>query len=299
MSNPSENTSREASRTLPPGQPPEPGLHLVSTPIGNLRDITLRAIDTLAGADLVLAEDTRVAAKLMSAYGLSVTVWSFHDHNEDKQAGVILDRLRAGERIALISDAGTPLVSDPGFKLVREAVSAGLPVHVVPGASSVLAALSLSGLPSDAFFFGGFLPVKPGARQARLNALKAVPGTLIVFETAPRLAASLGDMAAVLGDRPAAVTRELTKKFEEARRGTLSGLAQHYESAGPPKGEIVVVIGPPDAAEAVWDETRVDAALADRIGAAGVKQASAEVAALSGWAKREVYARALDLKDRT
>lgn len=298
MSNPSENTSGEASRTHGPGQPPEPGLHLVSTPIGNLRDITLRALDTLAGADLILAEDTRVAAKLLSAYGVSVTVWSFHDHNEDKQAAIILDRLRAGERIALISDAGTPLVSDPGFKLVRAAVAADLPVHVVPGASSVLAALSLSGLPSDAFFFGGFLPVKSGARQARLNALKAVPGTLILFETAPRLIASLADMASVLGDRPAAVTRELTKKFEEARRGTLTELAEHYASVGPPKGEIVVVIGPPEQAEAAWDEARVDSALSDRVPAAGVKQASAEIAALSGWAKRDVYARALALKDR-
>lgn len=298
MSNPSEKPSGEASRPHPPGQPPEPGLHLVSTPIGNLRDITLRALDTLAGADLVLAEDTRVAAKLLSAYALSPPVWSFHDHNEDRQTAAILDRLRAGERIALISDAGTPLVSDPGFKLVREAVAAELPVHVVPGASSVLAALSLSGLPSDAFFFGGFLPVKSGARQARLKALAAIPGTLIVFETAPRLAASLGDMAEVLGDRPAAVTRELTKKFEEARRGTLAGLARHYETAGPPKGEIVVVIGPPDAADAAWDAARVDAALADRVPDAGVKQASAEIAALSGWAKRDVYARALDIKDR-
>ncbi|MAL09406.1 MAG: 16S rRNA (cytidine(1402)-2'-O)-methyltransferase [Maricaulis sp.] len=306
MSNPPDNTPEnrpdhrfaEASRPLPPGQPPEPGLHLVATPIGNLRDITLRALDTLAGADLVLAEDTRVAAKLLNAYGISVTCWSFHDHNEDKQSGVVIERLRSGERIALISDAGTPLVSDPGFKLARAVIEAGLPVHVLPGASSVLAALSLAGLPSDSFFFGGFLPNKSGARIKRLEVLKAIPGTLIVFETAPRLVASLADMADVLGDRPAAVTRELTKKFEEARRGTLRDLADHYAEAGPPKGEIVVVIGPPDAGGETWDTQKVDAALADRVAAAGVKQASMEIATLSGWNKREVYARALALKDR-
>ena len=278
--------------------PLEAALYLVATPIGNLGDITLRALETIAAADILACEDTRVTRKLLDRYGIARRTLAYHEHNAETQGPKLIAALREGKSVALVSDAGTPLVSDPGFKLVRAAVAADLPVHVVPGASSVLAALSLSGLPSDAFFFGGFLPVKSGARQARLNALKAVPGTLILFETAPRLIASLADMASVLGDRPAAVTRELTKKFEEARRGTLTELAEHYASVGPPKGEIVVVIGPPEQAEAAWDEARVDSALSDRVPAAGVKQASAEIAALSGWAKRDVYARALALKDR-
>ena len=286
----------EAIRTAPAPQAFEPGLYLVATPIGNLRDITLRALDILSVADRVLAEDTRVAAKLLEAYGLRAKVEPYHDHNAEKARPHILEALAAGERIALISDAGTPLVSDPGYKLARAAIEAGADVFPIPGASAALAALTIAGLPSDRFHFAGFPPAKAGARQSFLAGLAGIDATLILYESANRLAASLAAMAEALGDRPAAVCRELTKKFEEARRGALSELAAHYRDAGPPKGEIVVVIGPPEAQ--AWDQARVDAALAAALDEAPVKAASADIAALSGWSRRDVYARALALKAR-
>lgn len=280
-----------------PGQPAAmlaPGLYVVSTPIGNMRDITLRALDVLGAADEVLAEDTRVAGKLMSAYGLKVRLSPYHDHNGAERRPALLKALQAGARIALISDAGTPLVSDPGWKLAHEALEAGIRVFPIPGASAMLAGLVASGLPSDKFLFAGFLPPKSGARRAAAEALKAVPGTLIFYESGPRLADALADLAAVLGERQAAVARELTKMFEETRRGSLNELAAHYAEAGAPRGEIVLLVGPPGD-EAVTPE-RLDAALRDALADQPTKAAANAVAEAFGLPKREVYQRALQLK---
>jgi 16S rRNA (cytidine1402-2'-O)-methyltransferase len=281
----------------PKGQPAvslDPGLYVVSTPIGNLRDITLRALDVLAAADEVLAEDTRVAGKLMSAYGLKVRLSPYHDHNGAERRPGLIRALQGGAKIALISDAGTPLVSDPGWKLAHEALEAGVKVIPIPGASAMLAGLVASGLPSDKFLFAGFLPPKSGARKSAAEALKAVPGTLIFYESGPRLADALADLASVLGERDAAVTRELTKMFEETRRGTLPELAAHYAEAGPPRGEIVLLVGPPGEHEVTPE--RLDAALRDALDGQPTKAAANAVAEALGLPKREVYQRALQLK---
>ncbi|MCA8902628.1 MAG: 16S rRNA (cytidine(1402)-2'-O)-methyltransferase [Hyphomonas sp.] len=272
-----------------------PGLYVVSTPIGNLRDITLRALDVLAGADEVLAEDTRVAGKLLSAYGLKARLSPYHDHNGAERRPELMRKLAEGGRIALVSDAGTPLVSDPGWKLAHEALEAGHRVFPVPGASAMLAGLVASGLPSDRFLFAGFLPPKQGARRAAAEALKGVPATLIFYESGPRLAEALADLAATLGGtRDAAVARELTKLFEETRRGTLADLAGHYASEGGPKGEIVMLVGPPGEAEVTPEQ--LDAALRDALAGQPTKAAANAVAEALGLPKREVYQRALQLK---
>ena len=273
-----------------------PGLYLVATPIGHAQDLTLRARDLLARVDAIACEDTRVTAKLLSLHGIRAKLLQYHEHNAERMRPVLLERLHAGEAIALVSDAGTPLISDPGYKLVRDVAAAGLPVTSLPGASSVLTALILSGLPSDRFLFAGFLPPKETARRGALAELKDVPATLIWFETGPRLAASLRDAAAILGDRPAAVARELTKLHEEVRRDTLAALATHYETAGAPKGEIVVVAGAPlpDAAPSADD---VDAQLRDALTTMSVREAADRVAATTGLPRRQIYARALALKD--
>lgn len=271
-----------------------PGLYVVSTPIGNLRDITLRALDILGGVEEVLAEDTRVASKLLSAYGIKARLSPYHDHNGAERRPGLLKRLCEGARIALISDAGTPLVSDPGWKLVHEAVEAGVKVWPVPGASALLAGLVASGLPSDRFLFAGFLPPKQGARRTAIETLRAVPATLVFYESGPRLAETLADLSAVLGDREAAVARELTKLFEETRRGSLAELAAHYEKAGPPKGEIVLLVGPPkDVAASAAD---IDAALKVALAEMPTKAAAEAVSDALGVPKREVYQRALQLK---
>lgn len=272
-----------------------PGLYIVSTPIGNLRDVTLRALDVLASADLVLAEDTRVARKLLSAYGLNPQLRAYHDHNAAKTRPGVIKMLKEGARVALISDAGTPLVSDPGYKLAREAIGEELNVVAIPGASAPLAALTISGLPSDHFLFAGFLSPKSGARKKALEALKAVPATLIFFEGPSRLADSLCDMALVLGDRPAVIARELTKKFEEARRASLSELAAAIAEEGPPRGEIVVLVGPPEEGAGVAADD-LDAAILAAIEDKPIKEAAAEIASRFGLARREVYNRALELK---
>lgn len=277
-------------------QPLDPGLYIVATPIGNLRDITLRAIDTLAQADEVLAEDTRVARRLLDAHDIRAKLSPYHDHNGAKRRPEILNRLESGAAIALISDAGTPLVSDPGWKLAHEALAAGHRVFPVPGASALLAGLVASGLPSDRFMFCGFLPPKSGARKKAASDLAAVPGTLIFYESGPRLADCLSDLAETYGDaRQAAVARELTKLFEETRRGTLGELAAHYAEAGAPKGEIVLLIGPPEAGSVSEEdlETALIAALQKR----SVKEAAAEIAARFSLPKRDIYQRALALKD--
>jgi 16S rRNA (cytidine1402-2'-O)-methyltransferase len=269
------------------------GLYVVATPIGNAADITLRALDVLARADLVACEDTRVTAKLLSMHGLKAPLAAYHEHNAARARPVLLGRLAAGEAIVLASDAGTPLVSDPGYKLVRAAIAAGHRVTTLPGPSAPLAALILSGLPSDRFLFAGFLPPKSAGRRAALAELAAVPATLLLFESASRLADSLADMAAVLGPRPAAVARELTKLYEEVRRGRLDALAAHYAEAGPPKGEIVIVIGPPEERPSATADADLDAALDGALGQMSLRDAVDAVAAATGRKRREVYARAL------
>jgi 16S rRNA (cytidine1402-2'-O)-methyltransferase len=275
-------------------QRPAPGLYLVATPIGNLRDITLRALDLLAEADVVACEDSRVSRKLLTAYGISRRLVAYHEHNAERVRPRLIARLEKGESVALISDAGTPLVSDPGYKLVGAALEAGVTVSAVPGASAALAALSVSGLPSDRFLFVGFLPPKAGARRRALAELAAVPASLVVFESPRRLAAALADMAEVLGDRPAAVARELTKRFEEVRRANLEEFARQAAGEAAPKGEIVIVIGPP-AGEAGEGAADLDMLLARALKEMSLRDAAAAVAEATGQPRRRVYARALEL----
>ncbi|MGQ3676003.1 16S rRNA (cytidine(1402)-2'-O)-methyltransferase [Xanthobacter sp. TB0139] len=272
-----------------------PGLHVVATPIGNLGDITIRALETLAGADVIACEDTRMSRRLLERYGISTPLVPYHDHNGASARPRLLAKLEAGERVALISDAGTPLVSDPGYKLVVEAARAGHKVHPLPGASALLAALVAAGLPTDCFLFDGFLPPKAGQRRNRITALANVPATLVFYESGPRLAESLSDLAAKLGPRPAAVCRELTKTFEEVRRETLDTLAAHYAGADAPKGEIVLVVGPP--LEEAAGDADVDAALTRALAQSSLKDAVAAVTAMTGRPKRDVYARALALTE--
>lgn len=272
------------------------GLYLVATPIGNLGDIGARALSVLGRADLVACEDTRTTRKLMNAYGLAPRLATYHEHNAARVRPGLIAQIKAGDAVALVSDAGTPLISDPGYKLVRAAIDEGLSVTAVPGASAPLAALMVSGLPSDRFLFAGFLPPKAEARRKALAELRAVPATLIVFESARRLAQSLADMAANLGPRPAAVARELTKLHEEVRRGPLDRLAAEYAAAEAPKGEVVVVIGPPGAREAALDETEIDARLSAALaGGASLRDAVTAVAAEAGQPRQAIYTRALAL----
>jgi 16S rRNA (cytidine1402-2'-O)-methyltransferase len=272
-----------------------PGLHIVATPIGNLRDITLRALDVLREADLIACEDTRVFAKLASHYGIAAPTVAYSDATQDAAEPKIVRALAAGKRVALVSDAGMPLISDPGYRLVRAALAGDHVVTSAPGASAVPMALALSGLPTDRFFFGGFLPAKESERRRAIASAAAVPATLVFFEAPHRLAASLVDLAELLGPRPAAIARELTKLFEEVRRDPLTELAQHYALHPDVKGEIVLVIGPPGETEAPAAE-RLDEALRGAMAGASVKDAAAEVAARYGLRRRDVYARALELK---
>jgi len=276
-------------------EPLAPGLHIVATPIGNLRDISFRALATLAAADGVLAEDTRTSKTLLAHYGISTPLYPYHEHNAEQMRPKILAKLREGGKLALISDAGTPLVSDPGYKLVAELVAEGLPVTGIPGPSAVLAALVLAGLPTDRFFFEGFLPPKAAARRGRLTELAAIPGTLVFFESPRRLAEMLADAAAVLGARPAAVARELTKYYENVRRGTLGELAAHYEAEEEARGEIVVIIGPPGAEELTPVADVIDERLRTALASVSLKEAVAQVAAEIGQPRRKIYARALEL----
>lgn len=264
-------------------------------PIGNATDITLRALNTLAAVDAVACEDTRVTTKLLRLYGISKPLLSYHDHNADKMRTVILDRVAGGASVALVADAGLPLISDPGYKLVREATARGLPVTCLPGPSAPATALLLSGLPSDRFLFAGFPPNRRSARRDFLAALATVPATLIFFESARRLAASLADMRATLGDRDAAVARELTKRYEQVRRGGLAGLAADYAASGPPKGEVVVVVGPPAAADAATGDDALDAALGRAMAGQTLRDAVDMVAGATGLPRRRVYRRALAL----
>jgi 16S rRNA (cytidine1402-2'-O)-methyltransferase len=275
--------------------PLAPGLYLVATPIGNLRDVSLRALEILAAADVIACEDTRVTRKLTSHYGVATPLTPYHDHNAATARPKLIARLAEGARVALVSDAGTPLVSDPGYRLVLAAQAARHPVTAVPGASAVLAALSLAGLPTDRFFFEGFLPAKEAARRARIAALARIPATLVLFETGPRLAAALADLSAGLGDRAAAVCRELTKLHEEVRRGSLDELAHAYRELPEPRGEIVIVAAPP-AEQQPASADEVDALLRNALERLSVKDAVDEVAGVSGQPRRDVYRRALALK---
>jgi 16S rRNA (cytidine1402-2'-O)-methyltransferase len=272
-----------------------PGLHIVATPIGNARDISLRALEALAGCDLILAEDTRVTSKLLAIHGIQKRLAPYNDHNAADARPRILEKLQGGAAIVLVSDAGTPLVSDPGFKLVREVLAAGVAVQALPGASAALTALALAGLPTDRFLFAGFLSSKAGERARALEELKTVRASLIFFESGPRLADSLAAMAQVLGNRDAAVARELTKMHEEVRRGPLAELAAHYADAGPPRGEITLVIGPP--AEVAPDNAAIDVALKAALPFMPVKVAAEMIAGLTGAPRKSVYDRALELKD--
>jgi 16S rRNA (cytidine1402-2'-O)-methyltransferase len=274
---------------------------LVSTPIGNLQDLSPRAIAALRAADTLLCEDTRVTARLCAVFGITATLLAVHDHNEQGRIPQVLRWLAEGKRVALVSDAGTPLVSDPGFRLVRAALEAGLPVGAVPGANAALLALTLSGLPPQPFLFVGFLPPRGAARRAALARLRAaeragLAATLLFYEAPHRLAEALADLAEVLGPRPAAVAREMTKRFEEVVRGTLTELAARYADA-PPRGEITLVVGPPPDEEPPA-EADLDALLRAALEGHSLKEAVAEVTAATGLPRRVVYARALALGGR-
>ncbi len=293
-----EPEGRERAAGSKPASRPGPGLPLVAPPIGTLGDITLRALETLREVDLIACEDTRTTGVLLARHGISTRTTPYHEHNAERVRPGLIEKLAAGRRIALVSDAGTPLVSDPGYKLVCAAIEAGVAVSTCPGPSAVLAALTLSGLPSDRFFFAGFLPARGAARRTALAELAPIKATLIALEAPHRLSESLADMARVLGPRPAAVARELTKRFEEVRRGGLDELAAYYEEAGAPRGELVVVIGPPGEANAAPSDEAIDARLRTLLETSRVREAAAQLAAETGLKRRELYARALKLGDK-
>ena len=275
----------------PMDQPLPPGLYIVATPIGNLGDLSPRAAETLRLADLILAEDTRVSGKLLKHIGARTPMRSYHDHTSDSERAEFLQRL-GSEAVALISDAGTPLISDPGYKLVRAARDAGHAVRTVPGPSAAVAAVSLAGLPTDRFLFLGFLPAKSAARAASIQEVAGVRASLVLYESGPRLADTLRDLADLLGPRDAAVARELTKLHEECVTGSLGELAFRYGES-PPKGEIVIVVGPPEqAAEA--SDADLDAALDEALRNSSPSRAAAEVAEKLGIKRKRAYARALE-----
>jgi len=270
-----------------------PGLYVTATPIGNARDITLRALDAMKGCDIIVAEDTRVTSRLLSIHGISKPLSAYNDHNAARERPRLIAKLQNGARIVLVSDAGTPLVSDPGYKLVREALAEGLPVHALPGASAPLVGLALAGLPTDRFFFAGFLSSKQGERRSALEELRGLRATLIFFESAQRLGASLKDMAEILGNRPAAVARELTKLHEEIRRGDLAALAASYETETP-KGEVTLLVGPPR--DVAPDYRHAEKLLKNALAFMPVRAAADLIAEALDLPRRETYARALALK---
>ncbi len=273
-----------------------PGLHLVATPIGNLGDITLRALETLAAVDIIACEDTRITRRLTERYAISALLKPYHEHNAALARPKILERLAQGASIALVSDAGTPLISDPGFKLVREVCAAGFQVIALPGPSSVLTALAVAALPTDRFFFEGFLPPKQAARRARLTELSRIDATLVMFESGNRVQDTLADLAGIMGDRDAAICRELTKLHEEIKRGPVSQLALAADTLET-RGEFVLVIGPP-VGTTVMAADELDELLLNSLRHDSVKDAVAHAVELSGRPRREIYARALELSKR-
>ena len=290
-------TPPRAARYVIDGRPFDPpalagGLYIVATPIGNLRDITLRALDVLAATDLIACEDTRITRRLLDHYGITTPLTPYHEHNAAAARPRLLTRLGEGASVALVSDAGTPLISDPGFKLVRAARDAGHRVTALPGPSAAIAALSTCGLPTDHFFFEGFLPAKPLQRRTRIAELKRLPATLVLYEGGSRVASCLADLAAELGPRTAALCRELTKLHEEVRRDNLNELAAHYAGDAETRGEFVIVVAPP---ERLAESVDIDTLLRDALGRLSVKEAVAEIAAVTGQPRREVYQRALAL----
>src|SRR6266436_1786208 len=273
---------------------PVPGLYLVATPIGNLGDITLRALETLAGVDIIACEDTRITRRLTERYAISAQLKPYHEHNAALVRPKILERLAQGASVALVSDAGTPLISDPGFKLVREVCAAGHQVIALPGPSSVLSALSVAALPTDRFFFEGFLPAKETARRARLVELKRIDATLVMFESGNRVQDTLRDLADIMGSRDAAICREMTKMHEDIRRAPLAQLA-HAAGTLETRGEFVLVIGPPPAGAQVMAERELDELLRSSLKRESVKDAVAQAVEVSGRPRRAIYARALEL----
>jgi 16S rRNA (cytidine1402-2'-O)-methyltransferase len=273
--------------------PLAPGLYIVATPIGNLSDLSPRAAAILTSAAVIAVEDSRVTAKLLNHIGVKRPMIPYHDHNGDRVRPELIARMRS-EAVALVSDAGTPLISDPGYKLVRDARDAGIDIVTIPGPSAVVAALTLSGLPTDRFLFLGFLPSKAGARSTAIAEVAAIRATLVLYESGPRLAAALAALQAGLGDREAAVVREISKRFEETATGTLSELCARYADS-PPRGEIVIVVGPPGEAEPAA-EADIDAALAEAMSRLSTSRAAAEVAEKLGLPRRQVYERALELR---
>jgi len=294
MAKSAPSRSFTVGNTVIPARSVTGGLYVVATPIGNLADISLRALETLAGADVIACEDTRVTHKLLERYGIITSVTPYHEHNAAAARPKLLARLAVGESVALVSDAGTPLISDPGYKLVREARAAGHAVTAVPGASSVMAALASAGLPTDRFFFEGFLPAKQTARRTRIAELARIPATLVLFESGPRLAATLADLATTVGAREAAICRELTKLHEEVRRDALPALARHYAGDSETRGEFVLLVAPPDEAEAPRSED-IDELLRRTLGESSLKDAVATVADATGQPRKEIYRRALEL----
>ncbi|WP_024514955.1 16S rRNA (cytidine(1402)-2'-O)-methyltransferase [Bradyrhizobium sp. Tv2a-2] len=272
----------------------EPGLYLVATPIGNLADVTLRALETLAGVDVIACEDTRITRRLTERYAISAELTPYHEHNATTARPKLLQRLAAGEAVALVSDAGTPLISDPGFKLVREACAAGFAVTALPGPSSVLAALTVAGLPTDRFYFAGFLPPKQAARRTRLAELSRIDATLVLFESGSRVQETVADLASIMGSREAAICRELTKLHEEVSRASLAELAGRADQLET-RGEFVLVIGPPDADAQLMSAESLDALLRNALSHSSLKDAVVQAVELSGRPRREVYARALEL----
>lgn len=280
------------------GQTLDPGLYLVATPIGNLRDITLRALDILKTVDAVACEDTRVTGRLLAHFGIERPLVAYHEHNAARRRPALLDRLAERQRLALVSDAGTPVLSDPGRKLVNEARSNDIPVFAVPGASALTAALSVAGLACERVLYLGFLPSKSAARRREIAAYAGIDASLVLFEAPHRLAASLKDLADTLGPREAALCRELTKRFEEVRRGTLDELAAEI-ARQPVKGEIVLVIAPPPPDAVASPQSEIDAALRNALGSLSVKEAATAVAWITGASRRDLYQRALRLKEES
>jgi 16S rRNA (cytidine1402-2'-O)-methyltransferase len=277
---------------------PVPGLYLVATPIGHLGDITLRALETLAGVDIIACEDTRITRRLTERYAISAELKPYHEHNAAMARPKILEKLAQGASIALVSDAGTPLISDPGFKLVREVCAAGHTVIAVPGASSVLTALSVAALPTDRFFFEGFLPPKEQARRARLTELARIDATLVMFESGNRVADTLSDLAAIMAGRDAAICRELTKLHEDITRAPIAELAKAADTLET-RGEFVLVVGPPRADANIMTQHDLDDLLRSSLSRDSVKDSVAHAVELSGRPRREVYARALELAKET
>jgi 16S rRNA (cytidine1402-2'-O)-methyltransferase len=277
-------------------RPLAPGLYLVATPIGNLGDISLRALSVLARADLIAAEDTRHSRKLLTHFGIAGELTPYHEHNAAKERPRLVARVKARQTVALISDAGTPLISDPGYKLVREALDQGLMVTSIPGASATLAALTMSGLPTDTFLFAGFLPSKAGPRKARLEELKEAPATLVFFEASSRLTKALANMAEIFGAREAAVAKELTKLHETLARGTLAELAGGFETDDELKGEFVIVVAPPSPKETEIGDAEILAELKLALKRGSFRDAVRDVVEARGLKRARVYELGLSLQ---